>query len=286
MYICFVDINIYTRNNGVGLEADAKILKACLPTYTVNIIDWMQAKRQKADVGIHMEHIRRELLHLAPYNIAVPNPEWFDAAFMPLLKRIDAVWCKTKVTKAIFTPLHRKCIYTGFTSIDKYKEGVERHMMFLHLAGKSSHKGSATVLSLWKSDKTLPLLYMQKLENYGGYHLTQPNYIGQFSRVKDISEIMNTAMFHLCCSKAEGFGHYNNEALSAGAVVITTDAAPLLSVVLPVITAVPPPDLTRFPAVLVKVGMVNTPVELATSTVPLEAPITTGRFNEFAPVPV
>jgi glycosyltransferase involved in cell wall biosynthesis len=222
-----VIINIYTRNNGVGLEADAKIIKACLPNHTVNIIDWEHPAKKAADIGIHLEHIRAELLHLARYNVAVPNPEWFEPKFVPLLKRIDAVWCKTNYTLSLFTPLHRNCTYTGFTSVDHYKNGMNKRKMFLHLAGKSSHKGSEAVLQLWKRERSLPLLCMQKLENNAAYRFTADNYVGQFERIKDITEIMNTALFHLCCSKAEGFGHYINEAMSAGGIVITTDAPPM-----------------------------------------------------------
>ena len=220
-------INIYTKLNGVGLEADANIIKGCLPQYDVMIIDWMRPVKRSADIAIHLEHVRKELLHLAPYNIAVPNPEWWEPTFTPLLKRIDAVWCKTKYTQEIFSTIHSNCIYTGFTSIDKYKEGVAKRIMFLHLAGKSSHKGTEAVVDVWKNDLSLPLLYLQKIENIGKCHINKPNVICEFRRVPDIRDIMNTSLFHLCCSKAEGFGHYINEALSAGAVVITTDAAPM-----------------------------------------------------------
>ena len=38
---------------------------------------------------------------------------------------------------------------------------------------------------------------------------------------------MNNCGVHLCPSEAEGFGHSINEALSTGAVIAVTDAAPM-----------------------------------------------------------
>lgn len=221
-------INIYTKFNGVGLEADARILKAILDKdHDVAIIDWEKpSQRRQAYVGIHLEHIRSELLNLCKVNIAIPNTEWFDEPWKIHLRRIDAVWCKSHYTFEIFSKLHPNCIYTSWTSEDKYLP-VDKRKMFIHMAGRSSHKGSDVILQLWKNRPEMPLLLMQKIEHMNGYRLMQRNYIGQFTRVPDNRDMMNTALFHLCPSKAEGFGHYINEAMSCGGIVITTDAPPM-----------------------------------------------------------
>jgi len=221
-------INIYTKFNGVGLEADARIIKGILtPEHDVEIINWNKPMKRNAKVGIHLEHIRRELLHLASYNVSIPNPEWFDEPWRPLLRHVQAVWCKTDYTLSIFQNLHQNCIKTGFTSEDKCDATVEKHKIFIHMAGRSSHKGSETIRDIWKSDKSLPLLLLQKIEHLNGFQFQLPNYYCQNKRLVDIKEFLNQAIFHLCPSKAEGFGHYINEALSTGAIVITTDHGPM-----------------------------------------------------------
>lgn len=229
-------INIYTKLNGVGLEADAHLLYDILsPFHDVSVIDWDKPTRRPANIGIHLEHIRKELINLCRYNISVPNPEWFDDAFKPLLRNINLVLCKTLYTKQIFDNLHPNCVYTSFTSRDMYVSDYEKCKMFLHLAGKSSHKGTETVYNAWKNDLDMPILFMQKSVNVGGFRLNQKNYVGSFKRVKfdEISEMLNMSLFHLCPSKAEGFGHYINEALSCGAIVISTDAPPMNELIKP-----------------------------------------------------
>lgn len=218
--------------NGVGLQADAELLREVLKGHTVNIIDWERpSSRAVATINIHLEHIRKEFMHLAKYNISIPNPEWFEDAFKPLLRSVDLVLCKTQHCLSIFSQMHPNCVYCGWTSRDCHLPNINKRMMFAHLAGRSSHKGSEFVREVWNSGPNLPLLYFQKYTDTHKFKFNQSNVILQKTRVKDIREIMNTALFHLCTSKAEGFGHYITEAMSSGAVIIATDAPPMNEIV-------------------------------------------------------
>jgi len=226
-------INIISTKNGVGLEKDANLLQKVIEADT-HFIDWKQPKKQHADINIHLEHIRKELIPLAKKNYLIPNPEWFDRrAFEPHLKRIDKVLCKTHHAVEIFSKLHSNVEYIGFTSVDMLDETIKKRKLFLHLAGKSNTKNSEAVRDVWKSNQNLLPIFFHKLNNYNGYDLHQGNWLFNSQRINDIKELLNTAFCHICPSKAEGFGHYINEALSCGAIVITTDAAPMNELVNP-----------------------------------------------------
>jgi glycosyltransferase involved in cell wall biosynthesis len=219
-----MNINIYTKRNGVGLEADANILKAALADHQVTIYDWDKSRRvDYATVGIHLEHIRKEYLTRSGLNLLIPNPEWFDRRFHGLLKHIDVVLCKTQDAIRIFSAVHNDCRYIGFTSLDR-NSPAQRRREFLHLAGKSSHKGTDQIFQLWQSHD-MPSLTLQRLEKK--HILEKKNYTFVGNRVDDIGAFLSGFQFHLCPSECEGFGHYINEALSTGAIVITTDAAPM-----------------------------------------------------------
>jgi hypothetical protein len=65
------------------------------------------------------------------------------------------------------------------------------------------------------------------VENIGDYSANNIKLITEFLPEKNLEKLMNTFGIHLCMSATEGFGHYINEARSAKAVVVYTNAEPM-----------------------------------------------------------
>ena len=60
----------------------------------------------------------------------------------------------------------------------------------------------------------------------------------------ELRRLQNSHAFHVCPSEAEGFGHVLMEGLSAGAVLLTTDGAPMNELVTPGRGVLIPPTRT------------------------------------------
>lgn len=226
-------INIVTTNNGVGLYQDYLILKSVLePKHTINFIDFRKPVHKRADVSIHLEHAVPSVFPTSNKHIFIPNPEWFENQWVRHLNRFDAIWCKTWETKRIFDSITKnKTIYTSFTSRDWYDGTIEKDKTFFHNRGKSSHKGTIATITAWRdalgklivnSDGTINLPAKRGM-------IVNNNRLTD----EDLKIVMNGCLFHICCSEAEGFGHYINEAKSTGAIVISTDAAPMNEIIRP-----------------------------------------------------
>jgi hypothetical protein len=121
-------------------------------------------------------------------------------------------------------------VYTSFTSQDRYLKGIKKQRVFSHFAGKSNHKGTGAIVAASKCRK-LPLLnlYLTPNEGQQKYYVNNTDVILHTQRIPDdkFRQLQNSSMFHLCPSEYEGWGHYINEAKSIGAIIITTNAAPM-----------------------------------------------------------
>jgi hypothetical protein len=218
-------INIITVMNGVGLEKDARVLKAMLKGHTVNLIDSQRHKGRNpfADLSIHLEILYPQMMRLARRNVFIPNPEWYYDYFDPLLEKCNEVWTKTHDATQIFQQKHTAVRYLGFTTGVKFTDG-EKSKVFLHIAGKSSNKGTAQVIRAFKQT-TLPL-YILAAKHYDvgmAKNIAQSNgYLPQ----ETVDKLIQDCLFHVCTSEYEGYGHYIHEGLSSG-IVLTTDAPPM-----------------------------------------------------------
>jgi len=192
--------------------------------------------RGRFDVNIFLAPIFPECLPLARKNVLVPNAEGFPEHLHKWLPRIDLVLAKTRLTERLFGELGCKTEFTSFTSPDHLDEKIPRdHTRFFHAC--SSHlKGTKRLIEVWKKHPEWPELVVVINHND-----TIPEDIGAVNirairqRLSDaeLNELQNSIGFHICCSEAEGFGHYIMEAMSCRAVTFTTNAPPMNELVQP-----------------------------------------------------
>lgn len=231
-------VNIVCQWNMGGLNRDAQLLihelkllghqAAILPIFDLN-------PRPKADVNIFLESLESRLFDRADLNYFIPNPEHCPYSNDDFQK-IDLVFCKTREAERAFKPLHPNTVFTSFTSRDCYQEHVKRdYYAPFHLQGGSVQKGTPSIIDVWLKNPVLPAL---KILKYGDNHrakgmereyppIKNLEIIDAFISDDDLVRMQNEHGFHLCTSNTEGFGHSIWEALSCGAVVVTTDAPPM-----------------------------------------------------------
>jgi glycosyltransferase involved in cell wall biosynthesis len=149
---------------------------------------------------------------------------------------MDWILCKTRDAIEIFKSRGSKTRYLGFASVDKWDRECPRsdEVVCLHAAGASRWKGTSAVVNAWCRHPEWPrLVVLRSPFSYGGLPAEKlpeaPNieYVTERLDEKAWRKYQNACPVHLCPSEAEGFGHIITEAMSCGAVVITTDGAPM-----------------------------------------------------------
>lgn len=243
-------VRIISRDNGVGLGRDLQLVAGVLRTAGVDVETlgfgsdkWLIALRQTAlrlarrrvDTQVFMERVYPRCLPLARRNLLIPNPEWTTPAFQALLARFDRILCKTRHAVDIFDALGCATSYLGFTSEDRLDAAIARERSFFHLAGRSSAKGTQTLLAAWMQHPEWPRLTVVqgvKTAMTSARVSNVDHVVGHLDDAR-LRRLQNQHQFHLCPSEAEGFGHYLMEGLSVGAIVLATDGAPMNELVTP-----------------------------------------------------
>jgi glycosyltransferase involved in cell wall biosynthesis len=257
-------VNLVVRDNGLGLTRDAQLMADALKANGCDVhvtslnekdeqLRWRHGRGRRVlfshwrhawarmrghthyDVNIMFEHLWPLHLPLARYNIALPNPEWFDSKDARHLRRVDHVWAKTRYAEQLFRQLGCKTSYVGFDSDDHYDASIPRARRFFHLAGGSRIKGTERLLALWRRHPEWPPLTV--LQNPAcaqpGPSHANIHHCVEYVSPQALRTMQNAHLFHLCPSEAEGWGHYIVEGMAVGAVVITSDAAPMNELVSP-----------------------------------------------------
>lgn len=247
------DIRIITRENGVGLSCDMRLIAAVLSAagHRVELVgyggsQWGNRLREgglwgrralcgQVDVQIFVERVYQRCLPLARRNLLIPNPEWFLLKWKRYLPGFERVLCKTRHAESIFHELGCKTVLTGFTSEDLFDPAVLKTRAFFHLAGRSTAKGTQSVLAAWRRHPEWPPLTVVQHPKRAqpGPQADNISHRIDYLDAAELHRLQNSHRFHLCPSEAEGFGHYIMEGLGVGAVVLTTNAAPMNELVTP-----------------------------------------------------
>lgn len=238
-------LNIIARTNGVGLDRDVDLIHdvATAAGYQVTVshcrsipfyANWFGGK-QEFDANIFLERIFPRWLGSARLNLLIPNQERFPQRHVPRLAKIDHILCKSEHALEIFSEIHPSCHFTGFTSSNLNDPAIPRFQNgILHLAGRSTLKGTETVLQLWEKHPEWPTLtLLQHKDNAPESVPANVKLITDYLSDKEIVKLINEHPIHLCPSLSEGWGHYIVEAMSCGALVITTDGPPMNELVRP-----------------------------------------------------
>jgi hypothetical protein len=241
-----MQFNICTNlDNGVGLEADYKILKGLLESWghRVNGIHYKKVDggTPRADVNIFLEVIAPPVFAASKNNWFIPNQEWYCNSYDAMLPRMTRILCKTHDAYMIFRNklvglAGDKVSYIGFESYNKFAPEVPRLRKFLHVMGKSTFKNTEAVAytfakyfdTPWEPENNRELVVVGTHENLLTAARDHKNvrYIPHISD-SGLRQLMNECRFHILPSSAEGWGHAIHEGLSCGAVMITTDFPPM-----------------------------------------------------------
>ena len=234
-----MNVNLIARSNGVGLDQDVNLCKEVLERNGHEVlqshsrgVSWWQRllpQKPKYDVNIFMERVFPAWCPLAKTNILIPNQERFPERHLRWLNRVQHVFCKTQHAETIFKQHHPSVFHIGFTSRDRFMSKVSPdYAKWFHLAGRSTLKGTETLLKLWQNHPEWPsLTLVQHKANAPNSVPDNIHLITDYLSNESLNQLQCSHGIHCCPSLSEGWGHHMVEGMSTRAVVITTDAPPM-----------------------------------------------------------
>ena len=231
-------VNILAVQNGVGISRDVAIIKDILVKagYEVdtNHIFRYEPGEKKYDIAIHLERFHPKTFTGAKNNVLIPNQEWFEPGWLPVLHGFDVIFTKTHFATKVFQDLGAKTEYISFTSEDRYMPDLEKcDYHYLHIVGKSIQKQTDIVVQTWEKNPGFPPLTVIHDPKFYKPRTNARNITYIYDRLPEplLKAYQNVCAVHVCPSETEGFGHYIMEGMSCKSIVITTNAPPMTELV-------------------------------------------------------
>jgi hypothetical protein len=197
----------------------------------------LNAPMVRADITLFCEVVMPPALSLSRENWLMPNCEWWDPRNDRFLNHFTKILCKTQDCYRIWTAKvgPQKCVYTSFEGRDIYKPEIERELRFLHVAGKSEHKNTEAVIKAWRSTQRVPFPHLTIISRAPAFQDELKTSNWPYKNVTHIEQatddvvinLMNNCQCHIMPSMYEGFGHALQEGIGCGALMFTTNAAPM-----------------------------------------------------------
>ena len=180
-------------------------------------------------ITFHLEEIYTEISPLSSINILIPNQEWLRSGTQKAIKSHTYIWCKTQYAVKQLQHFNNNVEFIGFYSRNLTDTKTEKDFnKFIHIAGKSEQKGTIPILNVWQKHPEWPTLkVISRREEHIKHQANNIEFITDFISENNLKTLINECGVHLCPSESEGFGHNIVEAMSAGAIVITTNAPPM-----------------------------------------------------------
>ena len=213
------NINIIARSNGVGLDSDVSLLSKALESagYTVTFShcrsrSWLKkwfCRAPQYDANIFLERVFPVWFGAAKKNLLIPNQERFPERNVKRLEQIDHVLCKSRHAEQLFPALGASTKFISFTSKDIHlNDEIPNYRIFFHLAGRSTLKGTETILKLWEKHPEWPTLtILQHKDNAPETVPSNVRLIAEHLPFSELIKLANKHGIHLCPSLSEGWGH-------------------------------------------------------------------------------
>ena len=229
---------------GTGLSQDVNIMRGLLTAIfdkniEISLVQYVQPQCNEADVNVFIEVMNPSLLAYAAKNIWIPNHESTYKSWIPYLHMVNEIWTKTTEATNIFKSLTPTPVrYIGWTSLNKETPSKKNYYKAIVPLGKNIHREITPILHAYQKIKYVnPSLYSRLPVLNVVYEpkritIDLPREISDrivlhtTLKDKEYDELLKECGLCICLSKAEGFGHAVNEAMSSGCNLILSSILP------------------------------------------------------------